>query len=103
MSDQQIQLSADAVEYTHPRTVTETTGKDITNDLIAVSLGTYEAPGAWVPPDKLSRPSASSVVVQLLVSNSLGLTIGSSYHLWVRVTDSPEVVPRRSPGRITIT
>lgn len=102
MSDQTVDVSAGAVEYTFPRTITETTGKDISADQIAVSLGSYDAPGAWVPPDRLTHPTPSSAVVQLLVSNSLGLIVGQSYYLWTKVTESPEVIPRRSPGRVTI-
>lgn len=102
MSDQTIDLSAGAVEYTYPRTVTETSGVDITTDQVLVSLGTWDAPAGWVVPDVLDHPAPSTAVAQLLIGASLKPAPGP-YYLWTQVSDAPEVVPRRSPGRITIT
>jgi hypothetical protein len=102
MTDQTIDLSAGAIEYTNPRLITEVTGKDITSDQVFVSLAGWEAPGSWVTPDVVTRPTASSVSVALLIGAAFKPAAGD-YWLWTRVTDSPEVVPRRSPGRIHIT
>lgn len=87
---QTIAASIGAVEYTWPFTITETTGKDISGDAAQISLGTYAAPGPWVT-GVVTRPTPASVVVKLLVS---GVAPGT-YYVWGRVTDSPEVVPRR--------
>jgi hypothetical protein len=82
-------------EYTWPLTITETTGEDITGDLIQLSLGTLDAPGEWKAPDTdTSSDDGASRTVQLLVGDTLRPP-SNAYWLWSRVTDSPEVVPRR--------
>lgn len=95
---QTIAVSNGATEYTWPVTVTETTGKDISGDTVQVSLGTYGAPGTWTS-GVLTRPTASSATVKLLVTNTV--TPGT-YYVWVKVSDSPEIVPRRA-HRVTVT
>lgn len=96
---QTVAVSQGAIEYTWPTTITATDGDDITGDTVAVSLGTYTAPGAWQAPDTITHPTPSSVVVQILVGAA---TPTGSYYLWVKVSDSPEVVPRRA-AKITVT
>lgn len=109
MTDQTIDLTAGAVEMTLPRTITETSGEDISNDPVVVSLGSWTEPGAWVTPDRLTRGTTEVgdvlqhwVVVQLLIGGTLKPQVGD-YWLWTKITDDPEVVPRRTSGRITIT
>lgn len=108
MADQTIQVhSAGAVEYTFPATVTETNGKDISVDTVTMCLGTYNTPGTFVAPDVISRPTTSSVVVQLLVGGNSHAgnpytPAAGVYWMWVFLTDTPEQVPRRG-ARITIT
>jgi hypothetical protein len=99
--DQTVRVSTGAAEYCYPRTITETLGKNITADTVSVSLGTYDAPGTWVAPDVITRPTTSSAVVQMMI-NTIPDPTRQHYWVWTKVSDSPEVVPRRSPGRITI-
>lgn len=87
-------------EYTYPRTITETTGKDISTDTVRLSLGTWDAPGTWVAPTvDTAQTDHATRVVQLLLDNT---TPAGDYWLWVKVTDSPETPVRRTDGRITI-
>lgn len=101
---QVIDLSDGAEEYTFPVTITETTGKDISADSIVVALGTAtSAGGTWFAPDVLTRPTVSTAVVQVLIGGSSGrVPAAGNYFLWWKVTDTPEIVPRRSPLKITI-
>lgn len=102
MPDQTIPLSAGAVEYTLPRTISSST--DLTGDTVDVSLGTFDAPGAWVSPDVRTTSSAGgvfTVTVKLLIGTTLRPGAGD-YWLWVRLHDAPEVLPERTPGRIRI-
>lgn len=93
---QTIDLSAGAVEYTYPLTITESTGKDISADTITLSLGTYDAPGQWQAPDTdPPQDTTSQRVVQLLVGADLKPDLGT-YYLWSLVNDGPERVPRRN-------
>jgi len=128
MSDQSIDLSAGAVEFTYPRTITETSGEDISGDPVEVSLGSWTEPGEWVTPDRLTRGTITVleyrtstgktphgqdgaaladdvllhwVAVQLMIGDSVKPADGD-YWLWTRISPSPEVVPRRTSGRITI-
>lgn len=100
MSQYEIRLSAGAIEYTRPLTITETTGKDISSATVVLSLGTYDEPGDWLTPDTDTAPSTSSRTVQLLIGDDLKPAEGS-YWLWSKVGDTPEVIPRRH-DKITI-
>lgn len=82
---------AGAIEYTWPTTITA--DHDIHSDTVQVSLGTAAEPGSWVAPT-IDPPQndVKTRVVKLLVNNS---TEPGTYWLWVRLTDNPEVVPRR--------
>ena len=98
---QTINITAGAVEYTFPLTITETTGKDISADVIQLSLGTDTAVGAWHTPDTdVTQSVTYQRVVQLLVGAAYVPAVGT-YWLWSKVTDSPETVPRRH-GKVTI-
>lgn len=102
-TDQTIRLSAGALEYTFPLTITEKTGKDISGDTITLSLGTFNAPGdTWLTPD-VDQPQdvKSQRVVQLYIGTTVKPDPGV-YFLWSKVTDTPEVSPRRNQ-KITIT
>ena len=99
---QTINLTAGAVEYTWPLTITETTGKDITATTIRLCLGSYTAPGdTWLTPDTDTTDGTSSRVVQLLIGDELKPEAGN-FWLWSKVTDAPETVPRRH-GKVIIT
>lgn len=101
-TDQTIRLSAGALEYTFPLTITEKTGKDISADTITLSLGTYNAPGDWQTPDTdPPQDTTSQRVVQLLVGGTLSPDPGT-YYLWSLVNDEPEQIPRRNQ-KIVIT
>lgn len=98
MSTQTIRVTSGAAEYTWPVTITEATGKDISGDVVRVSLapspGGYTAAGTWVPPSvDAAQANHATRVVQLLVDST---TAAGVYWLWVKVTDSPEQVPRRA-------
>jgi hypothetical protein len=98
---QTIALSAGAVEYTHPLTITETTGKDISGATIRMSLGTYTTPGDWSTPDTDTSPTPASRTVSLLIGDTRQPEAGD-YWLWTIITDTPEIVPRRH-DKLTIT
>jgi hypothetical protein len=110
VTDQVIDVyGAGAVEFSFPRTITETSGEDISADPVLVSLGSWTEPGGWVTPDRITRGTTDVggitqhwVVVQLLIGGDLK-PAADNYWLWTKITDSPETVPRRTSGRITIT
>lgn len=98
---QTINLTVGAIEYTLPIAISETAGKDISDDTILMSLGTWTAPGAWLVPDLDPAQAVDSQrVVQLLIGATFKPVAGT-YYLWTRVADLPELVPRRH-GRLTI-
>jgi hypothetical protein len=104
---QTIDLSGGAVEYTYPVTITASPKADglpvdISADPVKMSLGTFTEPGSWLDSDITEHPSTAQAVVQLLIGTALRPAVGT-YWLWVKVTDSAEIVPRRSELRITIT
>lgn len=102
-------VTAGAIEYRGVQ-ITETTGKDISGDTCAVALvpwGSTPVPGDFVSPDDIGHPSPSVVQLKMLISattQSKGVTVapGSTYSLWGKITDSPEVEPLKSPEQITI-
>lgn len=105
MADQTIDVTAGAVEYCYPRMITaqpKADGQpvDLREDVVLVSLGSALTPGDWVAPDIIDRPDNSTVIVQLLISADDAPP--GVYWLWVKVADSSETVPRRTPGRIRI-
>lgn len=97
-----IRASVGEAEYLSA-VITETTGKTITGDTFTLSLGTYDAPATWTPPDVTQTITASSVRLKLLVG--AGGTVNptaNTYWLWVRVADAPETNVLRIDERITI-
>jgi hypothetical protein len=70
--------------------------QDVTADPVAISLGTYETPGTWHPAD-LVEPNGAvwKIRAALLIGSTLTYPPGI-YTAWVRVTDSPEVIPKRA-------
>jgi hypothetical protein len=93
---QYVDLTNGAVEYTYPLTITETTGKNIAADVITLSLGTDTTPGTWRSPDTDPvQVNHAQRVVQMLIGGTGYVPLAGSYWLWSKVTDSPEVVPRR--------
>lgn len=92
---QTIDLTAGAVEYTWPVTITETSGLDITSDEIQVSLGQGDQPSdTWLDPDLDSSPQPNQRVVQLQIGSALKPAPGT-YWLWTRILDRGEVIPRK--------
>lgn len=91
-----IYVSAGATEYAEIL-VTETTGKDISADAAVVALvpfGQTPLSTDFGPADTKTNPTTSSVLLGLLVDNTV--TPGN-YSLWARLTDSPEIVPLKGP------
>jgi hypothetical protein len=71
----------------------ELEGKDITTATIQVGLAadTRTLPAAWLTPSVVTRPTPSTARVSLLIDT--GIPVGR-YVLWVKVTDTPEILPR---------
>jgi hypothetical protein len=99
--DQTIYVTAGGPEYTRPRTITDTTGKDISADPVLVGLSSYETPPSSLVAPTLDLPQANKAtrVVQLLVTNT---TPPGTYALWAKITDNPESPIRRTPGLIHV-
>lgn len=95
---QTVNVTAGATEYTWPLTLTEVNGVDISADTVQISLGSYDQPGDWTAP-VADHPTTSSVTVKLLIDDSVDV---GEYWVWVKITDSPEIVPRRG-DRVTVT
>lgn len=91
---QVIAVSLGAIEYTWPLTITEASGKDISSVTVELSLGSQTQPGVWKSPDVDTQDGTSTRTVQLLVGAASVLTPGD-YWLWSKITDFPEVAPRR--------
>jgi hypothetical protein len=100
VSTQKVNVTAGAVEYTWPWTGTETSGQDISNSTVELSLGTYSEPGEWLPPDVITRPQVYSVTAQILIDDSY---LPGTYWLWRTIHDAPEVLPKKTPLRVIIT
>jgi hypothetical protein len=80
-------------------TVTEKTLKNISAATFEVVLGSETTPGTtWLTPNvSVQGPDGPHTrVVQLLVNS--GNTSKGVYYLWVRVTDTPEILPLRFPN-----
>lgn len=89
---------AGAVEYTWPTTITA--DHDISADTVQVSLGSYSEPASWVTPDvDDAQTDVNTRVVQKLVTSAVN---PGTYYLWVRLTDNPEVVPRRGHKLVVV-
>lgn len=96
-----LRAGSGGVEYTWPLILTEDNGKDISSDTVQLSLGSYTAPGTWrTPSTDPAQTTHSQRIVQLLVGTTLTPAAGN-YWLWSRITDTPEIVPRRH-AKITI-
>jgi hypothetical protein len=94
-----IWVSKGAAEYIGG-TVTETTGADITEASFEIGLSsTATPPDTFSTPDDVDNPTPSTATVKLLVDDS---TEPGTYTCWVRVTDNPEVLPLRIPGRFHV-
>lgn len=99
-SDQTIYVTASGPEYTFPRTIRETNGKNISGDTVTVGLGGFDTPPTLAAPTvDTAQSDPSTRVVQLLVTNA---TAPGKYYLWVKVTDNPEAPIRRTPGVINV-
>lgn len=82
-------------------TITETNGKNLAAATFEVVLGSETQPGtAWLAPNvSVQGATPAERVVQLLVS---GTTPKGTYHLWARVTDTPEILPMRFPNYLIV-
>lgn len=96
--DQVINVSVGGAEYVWPFPITEIKGKVISGDAVSVSLGHYQAPGAWVA-GTVTWPTSSTALVSLWID---GTVAPGSYYLWVKVVDTPEVVIRRGPHVVVV-
>lgn len=96
-----IDLDAGAIELSDPIVFTDALMQDITDDQVEISLGTYAAPGDWVVPDSITRPTDDSVSAQMLIGGDLKPAAGD-YWAWMRLTDNPERIPRRGINRVRV-
>lgn len=93
-----IYVTAGATEFV-TATITETSGKDISADPVALSLTlTGDEPGDWIVPELVSA-DVNTVVVRCLVG---GTFAPGRYFLWARIGDSPEVVIRRLAATVSV-
>lgn len=78
-------------------TVTEQTGKNISAATFELALGSETTPATtWVAPTVSTAGTGNDQrIVKLLVNNA---TPKGTYTLWVRVTDTPELVPMPFPN-----
>lgn len=84
---------AGAHEYTLDAIWTAPKDQDISTAMFEMSLGTRDEPGAWVAASlNLPGDGLNQRVLNLLVDNTTPL---GTYWLWVRLTDTPEIVPRK--------
>ena len=91
-----IRVTAGAVEYVTGR-VEELNGGSLASATFEVGLGTYDTPpGTWVTPADLEYEGASTALVSMLVDDNV--TPMDKVWLWVRTTDTPEILPRRCEG-----
>lgn len=104
MPAQTINVTAGQARYVGG-TVTEQTGKDISNDTIVMALG----PSNTTPPARTAGKSPDSDdaqddkatrVVKLLIG--AGYQPASDVYCWAWITDSPEIEPLCLDGPITI-
>lgn len=97
-TQQTIRVSSGAAERTFPVTITEDTGEDISAKVVMMSLAPapdgYFTARTWVTPSvDTPQTDHATRVVQLLVDSSTAVGV---YWVWVKVTDTPEIVPRRA-------
>lgn len=70
--------------------------QNITADPVSISLGSYDTPGVWHAADLVEQNGAVwQVRAALLIGGSLTYPPGQ-YWAWVRLTDSPEIIPKRA-------
>lgn len=82
-------------------TITELTGKNLNSCTFEVVLGSETQPGTtWLTPNSsVQGATVSERIVQLLVTDT---TPKGKYYLWVRVTDTPEILPLRFPNYLIV-
>lgn len=95
--DRTIRVSAGAAEYVTGR-VEETNGLDISTATFETGLGGYDSvPASWYSPATVTfSNNGATAEVSWLIDASIPAV--EQAHLWVRVTDAPEVLPRRCDG-----
>jgi|SRR5882757_4339755 len=94
-----IDLANNAVEYLWVD-YEDAEHNDITGDAVAISLGSYETPGVWHAADLVQQNGAVwKIRAGLLIGASLTYPLGQ-YRAWIKVTDSPEIIPKRADNMI---
>jgi len=69
---------------------------NITTSLVSISLGSYDTPGTWHTADLVQQNGAVwKIRAGLLIGASLTYPPGQ-YWAWVRVSDTPEIIPKRA-------
>lgn len=70
--------------------------QDITADPVSISLGSYDTPGVWHAADLIEQNGAVwKIRAGLLIGTTLTYPVGI-YYAWIRLVDSPEVIPKRA-------
>lgn len=94
-----IDLSNGAIEYVWVD-FEDSQRHDITADPVSVALGTFDVPGTWHPADLVEGNGAVyKIRAGLLIGSALTYPAGL-YYAWVRVTDTPEVIPKRADNML---
>lgn len=82
-------------------TITEKTGKDLTATGIQISLGSATQPGSWGTPSQDILGPANVRTVTMLVGATPNTPKGE-YWVWVKITDTPEIITLRFPQKIVV-
>lgn len=82
-------------------TITEKNGKDLTSTTVEISLGSELRPGTWTTPSVNILGPVNVRKVTMLVGATPNTPKGE-YWVWVKITDTPEIITRRFPQKIQV-
>jgi hypothetical protein len=82
--------------------ITEIMGKDISASSFQISLGSPNAPGAWLTPTVVEAVNPSAVRLKLLVGTGGTSVAAGRYRPWGRIVDTPETESVMSSDLVTI-
>jgi len=90
---QRIYTSAGAVLYTLEWTLTEVTGKDVTDATLLLGFAADDEtpPDDWHTPDILLNPTPSQIRAQILIGEGHLVLDPGFYVMWRNIADSPEI------------
>jgi len=98
-------LTSGAAEFRYV-VLTEQNGKDISADTAKVALiPVGQRPNTdtdWLAPDSDAPQTVKSRRVLGLFIDNIATWPAGEYYLWGRISDNPEVVPRRAPTIVVV-